>query len=134
MMRIIFNHFPQLAAAMGQSVADIVEDAAEGILERADETVRAIAYRTGELARSGRTDYSPSGTKAIAGYDDYKAVWNEYGTGRPGPTPAQPFLTPAAEAVRPRFEAALRSLEPRIKVNLKTGRFRSRRRRRRRKQ
>jgi hypothetical protein len=115
--RIVFNHFPRLARAMQVSVADVVFETAEGILDEAFATVSANSRRTGDLANSGRTDYSDDGTQAIAGFDDFKADWIEYGTGAPGPTRAEPFLTPAAEAHRGRFESAMRSLEPRLQVN-----------------
>jgi len=114
---IVFNHFPQLARAMRVSVADVVFETAEGILDEARMTVQTNSTRTGELRDSGRTDYSDDGTQAIAGFDDFKAVWLEYGTGQPAPTRAEPFLTPAAEHHRGRFAAAMGSLEPRLKVN-----------------
>ena len=115
---IVFNHFPQLARAMRVSVADVVFETAEGILDEAFLTVSANSKRTGELAGSGRTDYSDDGTQAIAGFDDFKAIWTEYGTGAPAPTRAEPFLTPAAEHHRGRFAAAMGSLEPRLRTHL----------------
>lgn len=114
---VVFNRFPQLARAMRLSMADIVFETAEGILDESDQTVRANSYRTGALDESGRTQYSDDGLQAIVGYDDFKAVWTEYGTGAPAPTRAEPFLTPAAETHRGRFESAIRSLEPRLRVN-----------------
>jgi hypothetical protein len=114
---VVFNHFPQLAKAMRLSVADVVFETAEGILDEAFATVSANSKRTGALADSGRTDYSDDGTKAIVGFDDFKAVWLEYGTGAPAATRAEPYLTPASEHHRSRFESALRSIEPRLRVN-----------------
>jgi hypothetical protein len=115
--RIVFNHFPQLARAMHVSVADVIFQTAEGILDESDQTVRDNSYRTGALEESGKTQYSDDGMTAIVGYDDFKAVWTEYGTGAPEPTRPEPFLTPAAEHHRGRFAAAMGSLEPSLKVN-----------------
>lgn len=113
----VFNHFPQFAKAMRLSVADVVFETAEGILDEAFATVSTNSKRTGELADSGRTDYSDDGTEAIVGFDDFKSIWLEYGTGAPSPTRAEPYLTPAAEHHRSRFETAMRSIEPQLRVN-----------------
>lgn len=115
--RIVYNHFPQLARAMRVSVADVVHEATENIRDKAQETVERQSRRTGHLAESLFTDYDDDDRTAIAGTNDFKAVWIEYGTGAPDPTHAEPFLTPAAETERPRFESAMRSLEPRLRVN-----------------
>lgn len=114
---IVFNHFPRFAKAMHVTAGQIVFETAEGILDDAFATVSANSKRTGDLANSGRTDYSDDGMEAIAGFDDFKADWIEYGTGAPGPTRAEPFLTPAAESHRGRFESAMKSLEPRLRFN-----------------
>lgn len=106
-VRIIYNHFPRYAGLMRRSVADVVHDTAESIL---DDAQAHVPTASGELKASGRTAYEDDGTQAIVGYDDFKAIWNEYGTGAPAPTRAQPFLTPAAESNRSRFESALRSI------------------------
>lgn len=116
--RIVFNHFPRLAGAMHVSLADIVHETAEAILDTSEATIRANSYRTGELLGSGDTQYSDSGLTGVIGYRDFKAVWTEYGTGAPAPTRAEPFLTPAAEGMRYRFETAVRSIEPRLRLNM----------------
>lgn len=116
--RIVFNHFPKLAGAMHVSIAEIVKETTEAIAKKADATVRANSYRTGNLYGSVRTEYSDDGRSAIAGFDDFKAVWLEYGTGEPGPTAAEPFLTPAAEGERGRFASAIGAIEPRLRVNM----------------
>lgn len=116
--RVVFNHFPKLAGAMHVTMAEVVQQTTEAILDKAFATVSAQSKRTGALARSGRTAYSDDGLTAIAGFDDFKGVWIEYGTGEPGPTRAEPFLTPAAEGERGRFETAVRSIEPRLRVNM----------------
>ena len=116
--RVIFNHFPKLAGIMSVSVGEVVFETTEAILDDAFATVSANSRQTGELADSGRTDYSDDGLEAIAGFDDFKALWVEYGTGAPGPTHAEPFLTPAAEGQRGRFASAMRSIEPRLRINV----------------
>ena len=116
--RIVYNHFPKLAGAMHVTMADIVFETAEAIADKSDATVQANSTRTGHLMESVRTAYSDDGLTAIVGFDDFKAVWLEYGTGEPAPTRAEPYLTPAAEGERGRFEASLRSLEPRLRVNM----------------
>lgn len=115
--RIVFNHFPQLAKAMHVSVSDVIFETAEAILDESDKTVRANSYRTGALEESGRTQYADDGMTGIVGYNDFKAVWTEYGTGAPEPTRPEPFLTPAAEHYRGRFAAAMGSLESKLRVN-----------------
>ena len=116
--RIVFNHFPKLAGAMRVSLADVVFETAEAIADKSQATVDANSRRTGKLMESVRTAYSDDGLTAIAGYDDFKAVWLEYGTGEPAPTRAEPYLTPAAEGERGRFESAVRSIEPRLRANI----------------
>lgn len=116
--RVVFNHFPQLAHIMRVSAAEVVFETAEGILDEATATVDTNSRRTGDLAGSGRTAYSDDGLEAIAGFDDFKAGWIEYGTGAPGPTRAEPFVTPAAEHHKGKFESAMRSIEPRLRVRI----------------
>jgi hypothetical protein len=116
--RIVFNHFPRLAGAMRVSMADVVFETTEAIADKSQATVDANSRRTGKLMESVRTEYSDDGLTAIAGYDDFKAVWLEYGTGEPAPTRAEPYLTPAAEGERGRFESAVRSIEPRLRANI----------------
>ena len=115
---VIYNHFPKLAGAMHLTMGQIVVETCEAIAHESQATVIANSMRSGQLAGSVRTAYSDDGLTGIAGYDDFKAVWLEYGTGEPGPTKAEPFLTPAAEAERGRFESAVRSIEPRLRVNM----------------
>jgi hypothetical protein len=113
--RIVYNHFPKMAGAMRMTMGDIVHQTTENIADKAETTVRR---RTGELADSKMTSYSDDGLHGIAGFTDFKAIWEEYGTGEPAPTRAVPYLTPASEEERGRFEAAGRSLEPRLRANL----------------
>lgn len=112
--RVIFNHFPQLAGVMRVAASEVVFETVEGIL---DEATSTVARRTGDLANSARSDYSDDGMQGIAGFDDFKAPWIEYGTGAPAPTRAEPFLTPAAEHHRGRFESAMRSIDSRLHFN-----------------
>ena len=114
--RIVFNHFPKLAGAMHVTVADVVGETLSAIAEKSHATVLANSTRTGQLAGSVRKESIEDGTFGIVGYDDFKAIWLEYGTGAPGPTGAEPFLTPAAEGERGAFESALRSIEPRLRA------------------
>ena len=116
MSSIVFNHFPQLSKALGLAMEDIVGETCKAIIDRSNDSV---PVRTGHLKESARV--AVEGTNGIAGYDDFKAVWNEYGTSGPTGHAAQPFLTPAAEAERSKFDAAVRSLEPRLSGTIATG-------------
>lgn len=100
--RVIFNHFAQIRRHATEGIEDVVGDTAHDILTDATETVRRQSTITGELADSGRVDIE--GSEAIVGFDDFKAIWVEFGTGAPGATKAEPFLTPAAETRRRDFE------------------------------
>lgn len=103
--RVVFNHFARIARQTHESVEEAVADTARAILDDATATIRRQSTDTGALADSGRVDVD--GSEAIAGFDDFKAIWVEYGTGAPGPTRAEPFITPAAETHRREFEGRI---------------------------
>lgn len=86
---------PKARALVAKAVADV----------EAQAKVRA-AVDTGALRNSiqGRMTGDTEGEVAVG--VDY-AIYQEYGTRT---MPAHPFLTPAAEAVRPAFEAAAAKL------------------------
>jgi hypothetical protein len=110
-----FNRLPQMGGALRAAMADVIEETASNIAANSHDTVFANSRRTGRLAGSVRKEID--GLTAMVGYDDFKAVWIEYGTGQPGPTDAAPFLTPAAEAERAAFAAKMTSLDSRLAVN-----------------
>jgi HK97 gp10 family phage protein len=103
-VEIRYNHFPRIAAALPREVGEIVQRAAFEVEAQAK---IIVPVDTGTLKGSIQTE--PEGATAQIVYTpmDY-SVFVEYGTVKMG---AQPFMTPAAETVRPGFIAALRNLE-----------------------
>lgn len=107
MSGIVFNHLPQLTRDLERAMGVIVEDTCHQIESRAQgNLVPGHGYRSGSLKKSERTEVD--GTNGIVGYDDFKANWTEYGTVKEA---ARPFLTPAAEEVRPAWNRATGNLE-----------------------
>ncbi len=121
-----FNHFPQLRDALRAASGRFVKKAAFDI--QAEAATRA-PVATGFLKNSiyvvtsDSSTYGAQGTaaamlpevpapdtdtEAIIAIGAPYGIYVEYGTVRMA---AQPYLVPAAEAVRPSFEAAMRRLE-----------------------
>lgn len=114
------NHLPEMIDALHQAAGQVVKKTCFDIEARAK---TAAPVDTGALKNSVYTvtsdssDYSAGGLPQVpAPADDqtgYVAVgmsygiYQEYGTSH---MPAQPYLTPAAEGVRPAFEQAMVAL------------------------
>ena len=97
-----FNRLPELAQRFPQATADIVGKTAFDIEARAKV---AVPVDTGNLKNSIQTDHQGT-TATVTAHAEY-ALYVEMGTARMG---AQPYMTPAAEAARPGFIAAMTAL------------------------
>lgn len=96
-------YLDRLRQAYEQALQDGLEDAGKEIVAVAS----VLAPKdTGALSRSGKVNKIPSGVEIVFGeensedIDDARAIFMEFGTVR---NAAQPFLTPAADAVDVEF-------------------------------
>lgn len=129
---VLYNAFPELAAALRDAVSqavrkaafDIQKTAAEnapvdtGFLKNSIYTVTSTASTYGQGASSGDgppgnsllEEVAPptSSTEAVVAVGANYGVYVELGTAH---APAQPYLIPAAEAEAPKLTAALSRLE-----------------------
>ena len=94
----------KIAADLRPRASEIVRKTAADIEARAKTTV---PVDTGNLKNSIQTEMEPDSTEAIVGTAVNYSVYVEYGTRRMA---AKPYMTPAAEAARPAFEAAMKTL------------------------
>jgi HK97 gp10 family phage protein len=117
---IDFNRFPEIAARLPRETSDVVRNTAHGV--EADAKQKA-PLDTGNLRNSIQMHMEPSATEAVidiapnrppnatsataATAAEY-GVYQEYGTSRG--VPPHPFMTPAAEANRPKFQSAMTQL------------------------
>lgn len=134
-IEVIYDRFPEIAAALPKVVSGIVRKAAFDLAAWAMATApvdtgflkSSIYVVTHESSTYGLGVTSPpkdaylldevpqpeSPTEAIIAVGANYGVYQEFGTVHMG---AQPYLTPAAEAIRPAFLAALESLETYLTV------------------
>lgn len=101
--RVVFNRLPELRGQLRQRASQVVRKAAFDIEARAKQVV---PVRTGNLKNSIQTTMESDLTAVVGTAVEY-APYVELGTRKMAP---RPYLGPAAEAVRPSFEAAMRSL------------------------
>lgn len=101
--RIVFNRLPELRGQLRQRASQAVRKAALDIEARAKQVV---PVRTGNLKNSIQTTMESDLTAVVETAVEY-APYVELGTRRMAP---RPFLGPAAEAVKPSFEAAVTEL------------------------
>lgn len=94
------NRLPEIAKRAAQVAADVIRETVDGI---ATDARGRAPVDTGELRDSiaGRVINQNAG-EVVATADH--ASYVEYGTVK---MPAQPYLHPAADAARPKFEAAV---------------------------
>ena len=107
-IEIKFNHFPQLAEKAHAAVSEIVRKAAFDVEGQAK---TFVPIDTGALHNSIDVQMEGDLTAIIAPHTEY-AAFVEFGTSKMS---AQPYMTPAAEAVRPAYVQALTQLESRLK-------------------
>lgn len=101
---VTFDKFPQIAAEMPKKTSQIVRKAAFDIEAQAK---NRVPVDTGALKNSISTEFENNGlTGIIAPHMEY-ATYVEFGTKR---ISAQPYMTPAAEAVAPAFVAAMKQM------------------------
>lgn len=101
---VTFDKFPQIAAAMPERAGQVVRKASFDVEGQAK---NRVPVDTGALKNSISTEFEDGGlTGIIAPHMEY-AAYVEYGTKRMS---AQPYMTPAAEAVAPAFVAAMKQM------------------------
>jgi HK97 gp10 family phage protein len=101
---VTFDKFPQIAAAMPEKTSQVVRKAAFDIEGQAK---NRAPVDTGALKNSISTEFEDNGlTGIIAPHVEY-ATFVEFGTKRMS---AQPYMTPAAEAVAPAFISAMKQM------------------------
>ncbi len=115
--RLVFNRLPEIAESLQPRASQVVRKTASDLLAHAESNLPDSSGRgvdTGNLKNSyqiGDADnifeMKPGSTKAVVGTSVEYAVYVEYGTRKMA---AIPHLTPAVEAVRPGFEAAMQEL------------------------
>src|SRR5579883_1482086 len=101
--RIVFNRLPELQGQLRIRASQAVRKAAFDIEARAK---AVVPVRTGNLKNSIQTTIE-SELSTVVGTAVHYAPYVEFGTRRMAP---RPYLGPAAEAVRPSFEAAMKEL------------------------
>jgi HK97 gp10 family phage protein len=101
---IQFDRFPEIAAAMPDRASAVVRKASFDVEGQAK---NRVPVDTGALKNSISTEFENGGlTGIIAPHTDY-ATFVEYGTKRMS---AQPYMTPAAEAVAPAYIEAMKQM------------------------
>lgn len=101
---VTFNRFPEIAAALPGQTQAVVRKASFDVEGQAK---NRVPVDTGALKNSISTEFEDGGlTGIIAPHMEY-ATFVEFGTRRMS---AQPYMTPAAEVVKPAFEAAMKQM------------------------
>ena len=106
---ITFNRFPEIAAKLPAETSAVVRKSAYDVEANAK---AVVPVDTGALKNSINTTMEGEFTAIVAPHTEY-AVFVEFGTHNPN-YPKQPYMTPAAEIVRPAFEAAMKQLLARL--------------------
>lgn len=106
-IEITFNRFPEIAAKLPVETSTVVRKTAFDVEAHA-KTI--VPVDTGALKNSITTEMDSSVSAIVAPHTEY-AEYVEFGTYKMA---AQPYMTPAAEAVRPGFEAAMKQLLERL--------------------
>jgi len=101
---VTFDRFPEIAAALPEKASQVVRKASFDIEGQAK---NRVPVDTGALKNSISTEFEDNGlTGIIAPHMEY-ATFVEFGTKRMS---AQPYMTPAAEAVMPAFVSAMKAM------------------------
>ena len=101
---IKFNRFPEIAAALPEKTTTVVAKTAFDVQAHAQ---NVVPVDTGNLKNSIATSFENDGLTAIVAPHTEYAAYVEFGTRRMS---AQPYMTPAAERVRPVFIAAMKKM------------------------
>lgn len=101
--KIVFNDLPRLRGELRQRAGAAIRKAAHDIEAGAK---NVVPVDTGNLKNSIQTTMEGDLTAVVGTHVEY-APYVEYGTRRMA---ARPYLGPAAEAVRPSLEAAMKDL------------------------
>lgn len=131
---VLYNVLPELAAALAKAASELVRKAAFDIQARAAQNApvatgylkSSIYTVTKDASTYGQGVTTPppgaslldqvpaptSATEALVAVGANYGAYIELGTSK---APAQPYLIPAADAVRPSFEAAMAKLEDALK-------------------
>ena len=104
---VTHNRFPEIAAKLPTETSAVVRKSAHDVEANAK---AVVPVDTGALKNSIDTTMESEFTAIVAPHTEY-AVFVEFGTHKMG---AQPYMTPAAEIVRPAFEAAMKQLLARL--------------------
>lgn len=102
-IRIVYDHIPQVSQELAHEVERTVAAAAREVESAAK---RRAPVDTGALRNSIQAWQDTPYRWHIAPHVEY-ALYVEYGTRRQR---AKPYMTPAAEFVRPRFIAAMKKV------------------------
>lgn len=100
---IVFNRLPELQGQLRQRASVAIRKAAHDVEARAKDIV---PVDTGNLKNSIQTAMESDLTAIVGTHVEY-APYVEYGTRKMA---ARPYLGPAAEAVRPSLESAMKEL------------------------
>ena len=103
-IKVTFDKFPQIAAAMPEKTSQVVRKASFDIEGQAKDRA---PVDTGALKNSISTEFENNGLIGIIAPHVEYATFVEFGTKRMS---AQPFMTPAAEAVAPAFISAMKQM------------------------
>ncbi len=101
--KLVFDKLPQLRGQMRERASQAVRKTALDIEAGAKERSRVD---TGNMKNAWQTEMESELSAVVYNNVDY-VIHNEFGTARMS---AQPMATPAAEAARPSFEAAMKEL------------------------
>lgn len=102
--KVVFNNLPKLEGRMREKASQIVRKTAHDIEAHAK---AVVPVDTGNLKNSIQTDMEPGGLSAEVGTAVSYAPFVEWGTHKMA---ARPYLTPAAEKVKPAFVEAMKRL------------------------
>lgn len=101
--RIVFDRLPELRGQIRERAGQLVKKTAHDIEAHAKQTV---PVDTGNLKNSIQAEMESDLTAVVSVGADY-GIYVEMGTHKMA---ARPFMVPAAEAVKPGFEAAMKKI------------------------
>lgn len=102
-VRVVSNRLPEISAQIRPAVANEVKRATLDVEAKAK---AMTPVRTGTLRRSIHSVFENGGLTGLVGPSVLYGKFVEFGTRRMG---ARPYMRPAAEAVLPKFAAAVKA-------------------------